>query len=66
MTQKPKKWQRGKFTYILTTDQYFWPRQLADTLSFSPDFNHFVSIKDLQNDTHYYGDTYTINHEEEA
>jgi hypothetical protein len=60
-----KKWEKGRFQYVITTDNYFYPRKLADGLSYSPDFPHMVSIRDLQNDNHIYGDTYEIPHGDE-
>jgi hypothetical protein len=38
-----------------------WPRKLADELSYARGiFPHLVSVTDLQNDGHIYGDTYKI------
>jgi hypothetical protein len=49
------------YRYIITLDMPMWPRKLADDLSFAPTVNgHLLSVTDLQNDTHAYGDTYVI------
>ncbi len=61
----PKIYQKGKYKYVLTLDEYVWPRHLADELSQLPSFKHFISITDLQNNTHAYGDTYIIPHEKQ-
>jgi hypothetical protein len=61
--EPPKKWEKGKFHYILETNMYCLPEYLAEGLSFSPDIKYFVSIIDLQNGTHKYGNIYVISHE---
>jgi hypothetical protein len=53
--------QQKTYRYIITLTVPIWPRKLADELRFLPYiFKHLVSIKDLQNDTHVYGATYTV------
>ena len=49
------------YKYVLTLDTPLWPRKLADELSFAPGiFQTLVSVTDLQNDGHIYGDTYQV------
>jgi hypothetical protein len=53
--------KKQNYTYVLTLDSPLWPRKLADELSYAPGiFQTLVSITDLQNDGHSYGDTYAI------
>ena len=51
----------ARFRYIIELDTPFWPRKLADELmnvrSIAP---RLVGVTDLQNDTHIYGATYSI------
>ena len=51
------------YRYVITLEQPFWPRKLADELSFARGvFPHIVSITDLQNSSHVYGATYKVKH----
>lgn len=53
--------QQKRYQYILTLDFPIWPRKLADELSFAPGVaKHLVSVTDLQNSAHIYGDTYDV------
>src|SRR5947209_6936427 len=47
------------YQYIITVDKEFWPRKLADELTFSQGLKeHLIAVTDLQNDKHIYGKTY--------
>jgi hypothetical protein len=48
------------YQYALTLDTPFWPRKLADELSFTGLHGHLLAVTDLQNDGHIYGDTYRV------
>jgi hypothetical protein len=53
--------KKQNYKYVITLDSPLWPRKLADELSYAPGiFEHLVSVTDLQNDGHMYGDTYTV------
>lgn len=54
------------YKYVITLDTPIWPRKIVDDLSYTPGlFPHLVSVTDLQNDDHIYGDTYRIRNEDE-
>jgi hypothetical protein len=54
------------YKYVITLDRPMWPRKLADDLSLVPGLDeHLVSVTDLQNDSHIYGDTYIVHDPEE-
>ena len=54
------------YTYVITLDTPLWPRKIVDDLSYAPGlFPHLVSVTDLQNDGHIYGDTYRVRNEDE-
>jgi hypothetical protein len=53
------------YTYVITIDTPMWPRKIADELSFARGIHeHLVSVTDLQNDTHIYGDTYYVREDD--
>jgi hypothetical protein len=53
------------YKYVITLDSPMWPRKIADELSFARDIEaRLISVTDLQNDSHIYGDTYTTRSEE--
>ena len=49
------------YKYIIETDEPVWPRKLAEDLDYKTRVaGHVISVTDLQNDAHIYGDTYHI------
>ena len=49
------------YKYVIGLDAATWPRRLADELMSNADLApHLVSVTDLQDDSHVYGETYTI------
>jgi hypothetical protein len=48
------------YQYTITLKREIWPRKLADVLENTELREALVSVKDLQKDTHMYGDTYVI------
>ncbi len=59
---KGKKQQsKTVYRYVITLDRPWWPRKLADELSFARDVHQcLVSVTDLQNSSHIYGATYKV------
>ncbi len=55
------KRNKPHYHYIITLDQPYWPRKLADELMngtcFAP---NIVSVTDVQNSSHIYGTTYRV------
>ena len=50
------------YKYVITLDEPLWPRKIADALMYRCDLApYLLSVTDLQNDTHIYGDTYVID-----
>jgi hypothetical protein len=55
------------YKYMITLDAPLWPRKLADELSYASGIvAHLVSVTDLQNDGHAYGDTYVAREVESS
>ena len=49
------------YKYMITLNAPMWPRKIADELSFARGVDaHLVSVTDLQNAGHIYGDTYRV------
>ncbi len=60
------KKKQKTYKYVLELTEPIYPRRLADELSFCKGiFNLLVRIIDMQNKSHIYGNTYTVNHDEE-
>lgn len=50
------------YKYVIELKREFWPRKIANALMNTRDFDRIlVSVQDMQNDTHIYGDTYRIH-----
>jgi hypothetical protein len=52
--------KQKEYQYIITVKKPFWPRKLADILSYTELGDELVSIQDAQNSKHIYGNTYII------
>lgn len=59
----PKKWEKGTYRYILTTNKYYWLRNLADELSHIPAYKDLVSIQQIKGNEETDGVPYVIPHE---
>jgi hypothetical protein len=52
--------KRKTYQYTITLTKPMWPRKLVDALMRGELSDVLVAVKDLQNDSHMYGDTYAI------
>ncbi len=53
--------KKQHYKYVIELDTAQWPRKLADELMYRTDLaEHLTSVTDLQNDSHIYGATYTV------
>jgi hypothetical protein len=55
--------KRKTFKYVIELDRPVWPRKIAEDILWPRGkvYNaNLISVKDLQNKTHIYGDTYKV------
>ncbi len=59
------KRNKPRYHYIITLDQPYWPRKLADELMNETHVApKLVSVTDVQNSSHIYGTTYRVRDED--